>query len=138
MILVPNEIAWLVLNVGGWTGDDAVVGTCVILAESGGDTDAIGKVAGDGFANRDLGLGQISNRWHGARLQRFRWRDPYDNVRMMREVFNEWQRRPDSGGDGWKAWHVYTSGAWEGHDPAARIGLRFPWAPPPSQAGWRT
>jgi hypothetical protein len=145
MILSPNEIAWLLINVAGMTGEDVVIGTAVALAESGGDTDIMGSLSSDNpttvkdeTENVDLGLFQISNRWHGDKLQKYRWRDPYDNTRILRLVFDEWKRRPDSGGDGWKAWSVYNSGRHEAFMSRARNAVKFPFPPQPAQAGWRT
>jgi len=101
----------------------------VCLGESGGETLSVGKNIGDGYANRDLGLWQISNRWHGARLQQFRWRDPYDQAQMMRQIFEGRGRTFD-------AWHVWTNGTWERHLAAAQLGVAHPWMPPyPPAAG---
>jgi hypothetical protein len=128
VILVPNEIAWLALNVAGLDGGQAFHATAIALGESGGRTDAIGQVPTS--PNRDLGLWQISSKWHADKLVRFRWRDPYDNARMMRLVF-------DAAGQRWIPWNVYRSGAWEAHADAAWLAMSAPWEPPPAQAGWR-
>jgi hypothetical protein len=104
VILVPNETAWLLENVGRFKRDvtyDTIYGTvteleiavCLPMRESnrlGGDTDAIGVNPSDGTGeNRDLGFMQISSKWNPKRLQVHRWRDPHENARMAGEVFAE-------------------------------------------------
>jgi hypothetical protein len=138
MILSPHELGWLALNVGGWTGDDAAIAVAVALAESGGDTDVLARSkdpASASLGQRDHGLWQISGRWHGKRLQVHRWRDPFDNCRMARQVFDEFVR---SGKPGWSAWAVFNGGAFEAFMPDARHGLAAPFIPVnPHTTGWR-
>jgi hypothetical protein len=133
MILAPNEIAWLNLNIGGWVGEEALSMTAIMLAESGGDTEAINLKTPP---NRDLGLGQISTKWNWDKLQKYRWRDPFDNVRMCRLVFNDFLRRPEA--NGFLAWTVFISGAYLTHIPTAELGLAHPWEPiNPHTTAWR-
>lgn len=133
MILSPNEVAWLAEHVGGWVGDDAIVAVAVARAESAFDTDALNM---SHPPNVDHGLFQISSRWHGDKLRRFRWRDPYDNVRMARLVFDEFVRRPE--GNGWLAWTVYNSGAYLTHMDLATLAFHNPVEPiNVHTTGWR-
>jgi len=140
MILSPHEIAYLALNVGGWKPDDAVVMTAIALAESGGDTEALGRTKdpdSTSLGQRDHGLWQISGRWFGRTLQVFRWRDPYDNCRMARVAFDESLRiHPEQHGFG--AWNVTDTGAELQFLPDARWAIKAPFPPPPAQAAWRT
>jgi Lysozyme like domain len=132
MILSPHEIAYLALNVGQWTPDDATIMVAIALAESGGDTDIIGRSKDPNSASygqRDHGLFQISGRWMGRELQTYRWRDPYDNTRMARIAWNF---------NGFSAWNVTDTGAQLQFLPDAKWGIARPFPPPPAQAGWRT
>jgi len=132
MILSPHEIAWLCLNVGLWTVDDATIMTAIALAESGGNTEALGRSkdpASASLGQRDHGLFQISGRWFGDKLQTYRWRDPYDNTRLARYI---WDR------SGFGAWNVTDTGAELQFLPDAKWGIKAPFPPPPAQAGWRT
>lgn len=133
MILVPNEIAWLALNVAKWTPEQAVIAVAVALGESGGDTEAIGRVYGN--PNRDLGVWQISTRWQGDKLQQYRWRDPYDNARMARLIFDGFVRMT---GDGWDGWTVYKAGKHLDWMADAELAMKFPFEPSPAQAGFRS
>jgi len=138
MILSPHEIAWLALNVGHWTPEEATVMTAIALAESGGNTEALGRSkdsASESLGQRDHGLWQVSGRWFGGLMQVYRWRDPYDNARMARMVFDERARRLDHNGFG--AWNVTITGAELQFMPDARWGVQAPWPPPPAQVGWR-
>ena len=113
-----------------WTGNDPVsglphrvVGGAVLLTESdttiahvdGADTEVMGRSADttkDSFGQRDHGAAQISGYWWSELIQELvvehggDWRDPFDNVGLMRDVFNETARiRGDK--NGWMAWQVY-------------------------------
>lgn len=135
MKLSPNEIAHVAAK--HWQGDDLVTAVAVALAESGGDTEAMGRsTSGTSIGNRDHGLWQISNRWHQLRgdgspgrllLAGADWRDPVVNARLAREVFDE---TAASGKVGWSAWAVYTSGSYQTYLPDAQIAVKAPWAPP--------
>lgn len=139
MILSPHEIAWLAINVGKWEGFDQPVAVAVALAETGGDTDVLGRSKDTtnpaSLGQRDHGLWQVSGRWHGKKLQTFRWRDPYENCRMARMVFDEFVK---AGKPGWTAWAVFNSGAFEAFVPDAIHGLAAPFAPVnPHTTAWR-
>lgn len=123
MKLSPHEIAY-VLIWAGFTGDDLVTGVAVALAESGGDTDVMGRsTTGDNIGQRDHGLLQISGRWHGDKLVATpNWRNPYVNARMARRIF-------DDAGRVWTPWHVFTSGAYRAYLPDAQHGVRYPFKP---------
>ena len=85
MRLSPNEIAYVAAQ--HWSGDDLMIAVAVCIAESGGDTEALGRSSAvdSNTGNRDHGLWQISNRWHQLRgdgkpgrllLAGASWRDP--------------------------------------------------------------
>jgi hypothetical protein len=177
VILVPNETAWLFENVGGFKRDvfyDTVYGrasqleicVCIPMKESsrfGGDTDAIGINPADGTGeNRDLGFCQISNKWNPELLQQHRWRDPHDNVRMFRRVFDDavryWgdpaksgYRGPFAGFTPWKPFnkelkdasgkvigYTWGEGVWGQMLAPARIGIKAPFEPAnPYEVAWK-
>lgn len=124
MILSPHEIAAVAAT--QWSGDDLVIAVAVALAESRGDTDALGRsTTGASIGNRDHGLWQISGRWHGDKLQASpNWRDPLVNARLAKQV---WDGRS---GDKWTAWATYNSGAHKQYLPDARFAVAAPFLPP--------
>lgn len=134
MRLSPNEIAYVAKDY--WTGADLVTAVAIALAESSGDTEALGRsTTGTSIGNRDHGLWQISNRWHQLRgdgtpgrllLAGATWRDPAVNARLAREVYDETAR---TGKVGWEAWAVYLSGAYKTYLPDAEIAVKAPWSP---------
>lgn len=124
MKLSPGEIAY-VARWAGFTDDELPIAVAVALAESGGVTDVIGPVTATGpsAGNRDHGLFQISNRWHGDKLQATpNWRSPYVNAAMARRIYLD-------AGSKWTPWHVFTSGAYQTRMAEAQIGARFPFKP---------
>lgn len=125
MKLSPNEIAY-VAKQAGFAGSDLVTAVAVVLAESGGDTDALGRSSsGASIGNRDHGLAQISNRWHGDKLTATpNWRDPETNMRMAFKVYTD-------AGKKFEPWSVFTSGAHLIYMPDAEIAVTHP-IPPPS------
>lgn len=149
MKLCPNEIAHAALAAGfgteptacpngQWTGEPlpvAVVMVAIAMAESGGNTDAIGFSPPDGSGeNRDLGLFQISSRWWADLLAKNpRWRDPDTNALMARVVHVKTAKAFAGRGvdAGLTAWSTYTSGSWARYVPAARRGVAhpFPYTP---------
>lgn len=131
MRLSPNEMAWC-LQAAGFVAADVITGVAVGIAESGGETDVIGSATSGTTNNRDHGVWQISNRWHGAKLQKTpNWRDPLVNAQLAKQVFEETAR---TGKVGWTAWSVYNSGSYEPFVEAAKIGAAFPFRP--AYPGW--
>lgn len=131
MRLSPNEMAWC-LQAAGFVAADVITGVAVGIAESGGETDVIGSATSGTTNNRDHGVWQISNRWHGAKLQKTpNWRDPLVNAQLAKQVFEETAR---TGKVGWTAWSVYNSGSYEPFVEAAKIGVAFPFKP--AYPGW--
>jgi hypothetical protein len=128
-------MAWCLLQ-AGFTPEQAEVGVAVGLAESGGDTEVLGKRAttDPAYGNHDHGWLQISNKWHAAKIQATPdWRDPVVNARLAKQVFDETERIHRSKGlvpDGWKAWAVYNSGSHAKYLPAADLAMAAPWPPP--------
>lgn len=129
MILSPHEIAWLGLYVADWTPDVTITMTAISLAETGGDTDVLGRSPASSryHGQRDHGLYQISGKWWGALLQQHRWRDPRDNALMARIV---WDAHERIDGNGAMAWAVFNSGAYEEFMPDAAYGIAHPFEPP--------
>jgi hypothetical protein len=137
MILSPNEIAWCATQ-AGWVGNDVAVAVAVALAESKGNTDALGWVPAvvnpppgqqpkPASGNYDHGLWQISSLWHGAELllTGANWRDPLDNAHI---AFAVWT----GAGGKWTPWSTFKSGAHELLMPFGVQAAKYPWAPPTS------
>lgn len=125
MKLSPHEIAYVAEKVGfDSTTDQVEMAVAVALAESGGDTDIMGRsITGANIGNRDHGLWQISGRWHYDKLQGMGdWRDPYENGRMAFKIFID-------AGKVWTPWHVFTGGSYLTYLPDAVIGAAHPFAP---------
>ena len=132
--LAPNEVAWLALEVGKWEEEDATIMTAICYPESGGNIMAVNNRNPPNF---DLGLFQISTRWNYDKLQQYRWRDPFDNVRMARIIFDEFERRPE--GDGFLAWSVYKNESHKDYMELAELAVQHPWEPiDPFTTPWRT
>jgi hypothetical protein len=145
MILSPHEIAYLFLW-AGWTQatpkdkKDLIDGVAGCLAESGGDTNIMGRSkTGVNVGNRDHGLMQISGRWHGDKLQAAAargesWRNPYHNIKMARVIFL-------GAGSLWApTWHVFVPpkdangvitgpASYEQYLPDAAIAVKWPFKP---------
>jgi len=121
--LSPHEIAY-VAKAAGFSDDELIFAVAVALAESGGDTDVLGRSGtGANLGQRDHGLWQISGKWHGDKLQVTpNWRNPYVNGRMARQIFVDAGRQ-------WTPWHVFTSGAYQTYLPDAEVGARWPFKP---------
>lgn len=132
--LAPNEVAWLAINVGNWDEDEAVTMTAICYPESGGNIMAVNNKYPPNF---DLGLFQVSTKWNYDKLKQYRWRDPFDNVRMARIVYNEFLLRPEV--DGFFAWNTYKDGSYEAYLPLAELAVQHPWEPiNPFTEDWRT
>lgn len=101
MILSPHEIAHLALQVGfssitivpGAEDTELVCAVAVALAESGGNTEIMGRSASSSVpervGQRDHGLFQISGYWHwqAIRDSEAGWRDPLSNTRLAYSIF---------------------------------------------------
>lgn len=127
-ILSPNELAHCAVA-AGWRGDDVAIAVAVALAESGGNTDALGHVPGTtakpASGNYDHGLWQLSSLWHGAELQAagHDWRDPYVNAAAAHAVWA-------AAGGKWTPWSTFKSGAYLPLLPFGSVAAKYPWAPP--------
>lgn len=159
MILVPNEVAWLAERIGQFNRtvmletpfgsySELVIATCLPMLEShyaGGDSGAFG-LADPQKPNRDLGVWQISTRWHAAKLQKYRWWDPFDNARLAKLVYDETRKAfPKRLGpaSGFTAWTVFNAkddedpdadpqwgfGTWHQVIEAAEFAVQYPWEP---------
>jgi Lysozyme like domain len=121
--LSPHEIAYIA-KWAGFTDDELVTAVAVALAESGGDTDVMGRsTVGENLGQRDHGLWQISGKWHGDKLTIMpNWRNGYTNARLAYMIFVDAGRQ-------WTPWHVFTSGAYRAYLPDAEHGVRWPFKP---------
>jgi hypothetical protein len=121
--LSPHELAYIASTVP-WTPEEQVIAVAVALAESGGDTDVMGRsTTGENLGQRDHGLWQISGRWHGDKLTVMpNWRNGYVNARLAYQIFL-------AAGRVWTPWHVFTSGAYRAYLPDATHGVRYPFKP---------
>jgi Lysozyme like domain len=138
VILSPHEIAWLVIP--RWPAAHHQKAVAVFLAESGGDTEAIGRSGkGENLGQRDHGLTQVSGRWHGVKLvANPHWRDPEVAVDL---AFAVWLEAKNAGKDPWTPWSVYNGpdgtpgeGRFKDFLPDAKFGLAHPFPPPPRPA----
>lgn len=145
MKLSPHEMAWC-LKQAGFTGtdgptglDNIVLGVAVGLAESGGDTDALGVTSsGSSVGNRDHGVWQISGKWHGDKIaaqvtRGFDWRTPIANAQLAKQIWDEAIRAGKP--SGWQPWSTYAKNASTGKAPyeeylaAAKIAITAMWPP---------
>jgi hypothetical protein len=130
MRLSPSEIAYVALKT--WPDvAQATIAVAVNLAESDGETDAMGRSkTGANIGNRDHGGWQISNKYHGDKLAKLpNWRDIWVNAALAKLVWDERVKRPDTD-DGWTAWSTYTSGSYLTYMPDAKIAIASPFPPP--------
>lgn len=105
----------------------------IAMAESKGDSDAIGmKASAEGtYSNQDLGVWQISTRYHAKKLaamasKGYCWSDPVINAQLARQVYDEFV---GAGKIGWSAWTTYNSGSYEKYLPLAGQALANPIEP---------
>jgi hypothetical protein len=134
--LSPNEVAYVLIDKGGAGRplEQVTIGAAVWLGESsvpanrGADSEILGMLLdAGGSGNVDHGAGQISNLWHGDKLQAHpTWRDPYTMAELTWLIFDEAVR---AGKPGWQPWHQYTSGSYEKFLPHARVGVKHPFPP---------
>lgn len=130
MKLSPHEIADFAIAVGfstavpaGGGDSEAVQFVATVLAESGGDTEVMGRsTSGANIGNRDHGLAQLSGRWQYDKIQAAggAWRDPEVNMIIAYHIFSD-------AGRSFTPWHAFTSGAYVQYLPDARIAVAYPW-----------
>jgi hypothetical protein len=142
MILAPNEVAWLATITAGFgatphnAGPGAgipqhVLAVAIAYDESRFNTEAVN----DRFPpNWDLGVWQVSTRWGWQLHTKYHWRDPYDNARMLRAVFDGQARQF---GDGFHGWTTYNNGLSAVALDVARLAVQHPWAPVAPGVTWR-
>jgi len=106
MATLSIQDIWTLLIKNGASGDQALIGTAVVLAESGGKTDAINVVGGSGPAkgSKDRGIWQINSYWHKDVSDA----DAFDPVKATVHA-----KRISSNWTNWTPWSVYTSGSWK-------------------------
>jgi len=120
---------------------DQVLAVAVALAESGASiggkirgcySDAVGvssDKASENYGQVDLGVWQISDRWHNEKLCRtgVNWRDPRDSAALAVEIHD------DAGG--WSPWSTFLSGSFKPFIEMALMAYRFPVPFRPSRFG---
>lgn len=97
----------------GFTGPGLVRAVAVALAESGGQTDAVG-VNADRWRSRDRGLWQINNHWHPEVSDS----DAFDPARAARHA-----HRISRGGADWSQWATWRNGAAAAQMGRARLAV---------------
>jgi Lysozyme like domain len=97
-VLTAEKIAMLVLPAWGGDQGGAAIMTAIILAESGGNSDATHT---NSNGSTDTGLAQI-NSVHGYTVEQLK--DPGFNVKAARLVYDK---------QGWPAWTMYRNGQWK-------------------------
>lgn len=127
MRLTPNEIAHCIQRTS-LPSTEWAVAVAVALAESGGETDALGindkttpkpSPLPPTWGSFDCGLWQINNYWHAEKMISRNWRDPYANAELAYLCWLEGKRS-------WQPWSTFTSRAHEKFLPHAATGLRYP------------
>lgn len=116
------EVARVALD-SGFTGEAAAVATAIAMAESGGDTAAVGD---SGIQTRtwgpSIGLWQIRSLKADTGTGRER-----DGTANLNPVTNGKHAFAISGGGtNWRAWSVYTSGAYRTNLGSARMAVGAP------------
>lgn len=126
MLVTPNELAHAIAQTALPPAEHQVA-IAVALAESAGETDALG-VNDKGvkpspppvtWGSYDCGLWQINSYWHGAKFAALNWRDPYDSAELAYRAWLEGHRT-------WGPWSTFNSGAHVKFLPHAATGLRYP------------
>ncbi len=138
MRLSPNEVVWLAQNVRvngdrPMSSDELITTAAIWLAESMGETDVMGHspTGSQYFGNVDHGGAQVSNWFHGRKLQTFRFRDPFDSMRMFKLIWRD-------AGFKFSPWNVTGTGAEQRFMVHGEVGLRHPFEPiNPHTTSWR-
>ncbi len=106
MRLTAEEIS-LYAQAAGFTGQDLGIACAVAMAESGGETEAIGDK--DLTAGGSLGLWQINLRWHPVYYNNPEaLYDPQTNANAAYKIYES---------QGWPAWSTYKSGSYKRYLP---------------------
>lgn len=131
MILSPHEMAYLLKWAGIPDGTELQIGVAIGCAESGGDTDVMGRsTVGANIGQRDHGWMQVSGRWQFDKLIKYgNFRDPWANAQMAVAIYNEAVK---AGKPGWSPWSTFN-----GTNPSylkwmsdAAFGVAHPFPPP--------
>lgn len=118
-----GQIATYIKNAGA-TDSVAVTMVAIALAESGGNTDAIGDVSLENSTwGPSVGLWQIrslnSEKGTGGTRDEVANHNPQTNANHAMQILN---------GSGLSAWSTYTNQAYRAHLPAANTGVGSPQA----------
>lgn len=115
--LTPAAIAHFAIA-AGVSGDDVWRAVAVAMAESSGNTGAIGGLNANG--SRDYGLWQINDRAHPDLLTAdTQWWSPPLNAAMMFQVYK-------GAGFKWTPWSVFNSGKYLLFATEAKTAAQFP------------
>lgn len=85
---------------------DGPIMVAIALAESSGNTDAIGGPNSNG--SHDYGLWQINDKAHPLLFNNHNWKDPNDNFFMAQGIYQD-------AGFRWKPWSTFNNGAYQAH-----------------------
>jgi hypothetical protein len=143
--LSTHEVAWLAQQAGFTTRPCAELPTtvtateiemyvAVCCAESGLDSEVIGKASTDG--NWDHGLSQESGKWQWDKIQAAggQWRDPLINTQIAYKVFVAGGKNPATDPAttpvtprSFYPWSTFNTGAYQKWLAAAKLGAAHPW-----------
>lgn len=133
MILSPHEMAYL-LKWAGIPDADLQIGVAIGCAESGGDTDAMGRSkTGANIGQRDHGWLQISGRWQYDKLTNIGdWRNPWNNAKMGAQIYRASVAAGKPGWDPWSTFHgtATVPASYLQWMPDAAFGVAHPFPPP--------
>jgi hypothetical protein len=124
-ILTMEQIAGYA-SAAGLSGEPLATATAIAMAESEGDTDAVGdtRIVSSTWGP-SIGLWQIrsinSQRGTGGERDETANRNPANNAKAMMSI--------SSGGKNWLPWSVYTTGKYRQFLAAARLAAHSPAIP---------
>lgn len=137
MILSPHEMAYL-LKWAKIPDADLQAGVAIGCAESGGDTDAMGRSkTGANIGQRDHGWMQVSGRWQYDKLIKYgNFRDPWASALMAAAVYFESVANKKPGWDPWSTFHgtATVPASYLQWMPDAAFGVAHPFPPPKTTA----
>lgn len=108
-VLTPHAIYGLLVQVGEWTPDEAVIGTAIVLGESGGDTHAYNGTCCHG-------MWQIHED-HGLSISEMQ--GPITSTKFAKTLY-EGRIARYGYGHRWDDWEVFTKGTYKALMPKAR------------------
>lgn len=138
MILSPHEMAYLLKWAGIPEGQELQIGVAIGCAESGGDTDVMGRSkTGANIGQRDHGWMQVSGRWQYDKLTNIGdWRNPWNNAKMAALIYKASVAAGKPGWDPWSTFHgtATVPASYVQWMPDAAFGVAHPFPPPQTVA----